>query len=101
MNFDNTYVSIDLDVISANFDRIAAKAGTRVMAVIKADAYGHGAIPVAKLLQDKCAFFGVSSAFSNSPITRPPLAVLCSLYSVIVFSFLVERGGAYSAPSRC
>ena len=61
MNFDNTYVSIDLDTISANFDRIAAKAGTRVMAVIKADAYGHGAIQVAKLLQNKASFFGVSS----------------------------------------
>ena len=31
------------------------------MAIIKADAYGHGAIQVARLLQDKCAFFGVSS----------------------------------------
>ena len=61
MNFDNTYVSIDLDTISANFDRIAAKAGTPVMAVIKADAYGHGAIQVARLLQNKCRFFGVSS----------------------------------------
>ena len=61
MNYDNTYVSIDLDVISANFDRIAAKAGTRVMAIIKADAYGHGAVQVARLLEKKCSFFGVSS----------------------------------------
>ena len=61
MNFDNTYVSIDLDTVSQNFDHIAAKAGTHVMAVIKADAYGHGAIQVAKLLQNKCSFFGVSS----------------------------------------
>ena len=61
MNFDNTYVSIDLDTISANFDKIAAKAGTPVMAIIKADAYGHGAIQVAKLLRHKCNFFGVSS----------------------------------------
>lgn len=61
MNFDNTYVSIDLDTISRNFDHIAAKAGTQVMAVIKADAYGHGAIQVARLLQKKCGFFGVSS----------------------------------------
>ena len=61
MNFDNTYVSIDLDTIAANFDRIAAKAGTKVMAVIKADAYGHGAVQVGRLLQDKCSFFGVSS----------------------------------------
>ena len=61
MNYDNTYVSIDLDAISDNFDRICAKAGTKVMAIIKADAYGHGAIQVAKLLEGKCSFFGVSS----------------------------------------
>ena len=61
MNFDNTYVTIDLDTIAANFQAIQKKAGVPVMAVIKADAYGHGAIPVARQLQDCCAFFGVSS----------------------------------------
>ena len=61
MNFDNTRVKIDLDVIESNFDAVREKAGVPVMAVIKADAYGHGAIQVGRLLQDKCAFFGVSS----------------------------------------
>ena len=61
MNFDSTRVKIDLDVISRNFDAVCKKAGVPVMAVVKADAYGHGAIQVARLLQDKCAFFGVSS----------------------------------------
>ena len=61
MNFDNTYVKIDLDVIEANFNAIREKAGVDVMAVVKADAYGHGAVQVTRLLQDKCAFFGVSS----------------------------------------
>ncbi len=61
MNFDNTYVKIDLDIIAENFRAVQEKAGVPVMAVVKADAYGHGAIQVARLLQDKCAFFGVSS----------------------------------------
>ena len=61
MNFDSTRVKIDLDAISANFDAIRAKVNVPVMAVVKADAYGHGAIQVARLLQGKCAFFGVSS----------------------------------------
>ena len=61
MRFDNTYVTIDLDTIANNFCAIAQKAGVPVMAVIKADAYGHGAIQVARKLQDVCAFFGVSS----------------------------------------
>ena len=61
MNYDNTRVKIDLDAIERNFEAVREKAGVAVMAVIKADAYGHGAIQVARLLQDKCAFFGVSS----------------------------------------
>lgn len=61
MNYDNTYVEIDLDAISANFDAIQKKAGVKVMAIVKADAYGHGAIQIARLLEEKCSFFGVSS----------------------------------------
>ena len=61
MRFDNTYVSIDLDRISANFRAIREKAGVPVMAIIKADAYGHGAIQIARHLQEECGFFGVSS----------------------------------------
>lgn len=61
MHSDNTYVKIDLDAIEANIDAVRKKAGVPVMGIIKADAYGHGAIPVARLLKDKCRFFGVSS----------------------------------------
>ena len=61
MNYDNTRVKIDLDVIQENFNAVKKKAGVPVMAIVKADAYGHGAIQVARLLQDQCAFFGVSS----------------------------------------
>jgi len=61
MHFDNTYVKIDLDIISANFEAVQKKSGVKVMAIVKADAYGHGAVQVARLLEGKCAFFGVSS----------------------------------------
>ena len=70
MNFDNTYVKIDLDAIESNFDAIRAKAGVDVMAVVKADAYGHGAVQVTRLLQDKCAFFGVSSILEAMELRR-------------------------------
>ena len=58
---DNTYVKIDLDAIARNIAAVERKAGTSVMAIVKADAYGHGAVQVAMLLRDKCRFFGVSS----------------------------------------
>ena len=61
MQYDSTYVTIDLDTIEQNIAAISHKAGTAVMAVVKADAYGHGAVPVARALEGKCAYFGVSS----------------------------------------
>ena len=70
MEFDNTHVTIDLDMISANFRAIEEKAGVPVMAVVKADAYGHGAIQVARQLQDQCAFFGVSSMLEALELRR-------------------------------
>ena len=73
MNFDSTRVKIDLDAISANFDAISAKTKVPVMAVVKADAYGHGAIQVARLLQDRAAFFGVSSFLEATELRRAGL----------------------------
>ena len=74
MNFDSTRVKIDLDAISDNFDAIREKAGVPVMAIIKADAYGHGAIQVARLLLDKCAFFGVSSMLEAMELRQAGLS---------------------------
>ena len=70
MKFDNTYVSIDLDAISANYAAIRQKTGVAVMAVIKADAYGHGAVQIARHLQDQCGFFGVSSMLEALELRR-------------------------------
>ena len=45
-----SWVEVDLDAIAHNV-RVAAKrigAGKKLMAIVKADAYGHGAIPVAR-----------------------------------------------------
>ena len=73
MNFDNTRVKIDLDTIEQNFEAVRRKAGVPVMAVIKADAYGHGAVQVGRLLQEKCAFFGVSSMLEAMELRRAGL----------------------------
>ena len=61
MTFESTKLMIDLDAIRHNIQAVKAKAGAPVMAIIKADAYGHGAVRLAKHLDDCCAFFGVSS----------------------------------------
>ena len=61
MEFDNNYITVDLDQIAANYQAIREKAGVPAMAIVKADAYGHGAIQVARVLEKDCDFFGVSS----------------------------------------
>lgn len=57
------YAKIDLDAIDRNFDTIRSKVGdkTKIMAVVKADAYGHGSVRVASLLKDKADFFAVAT----------------------------------------
>ena len=48
-NFRN-WAEVDLNALRSNF-RVAAGAGHGVIAIIKADAYGHGAVEVAKTLE--------------------------------------------------
>lgn len=95
MKFDNTYVKIDLDAIAANFAAVQAKAGVPVMAIIKADAYGHGAVQVARLLEGKCAFFGVSSILEalelrQAGLTTPVL--ILGHTPVSAFSTAIREG---------
>ena len=51
-----TYAHIDLDAIRANFQAVLAhvggpSGGVDVIAVVKANGYGHGAVPVARALE--------------------------------------------------
>ena len=75
MELDNTFVTVDLDAIGENFRAIQEKAGVPVMAVVKADAYGHGAVPVARLLEDRCAFFGVASLAEGLELRKAGISV--------------------------
>ena len=47
-----TTATTRLDHIRANLDAIRARVGGRlVLAAVKADAYGHGAVPVSRMLE--------------------------------------------------
>lgn len=49
-----TYVAVDIDAVLANVDTIrAGRRGHFFAAVVKADAYGHGALPVARRLSEE------------------------------------------------
>lgn len=57
-----TYALINLDNIEYNCENVRKKLapGTKLLGVIKADAYGHGAVEIGKLIEAKCDFFGVA-----------------------------------------
>jgi alanine racemase len=59
-----TWAEINLKALSHNFIRTTEIVGekVKVLAVVKADAYGHGAVKVSKTLQDLgCDLFGVAT----------------------------------------
>lgn len=55
MNYYRVQANVDLNAVYHNIQemRRLIKKGTKLMAIIKADAYGHGAVPIAKALDDK------------------------------------------------
>lgn len=58
-----TWAEINLDNIELNYRSMRARLGesTRFLGVVKADGYGHGSIPVAKLLQELgCEYLAVA-----------------------------------------
>ena len=81
-----TWVEISLSKLRRNFQRIRELAGARkVMAVIKADAYGHGAVPVSKCLAE-CGvdWFGVATVEEALELRaagiQQPILLLGGLY---------------------
>ena len=57
-----TYAAIDLDAIDFNYESVRKKTGgkVKILCVIKADAYGHGAAVIGKHLEGRADFFGVA-----------------------------------------
>ena len=89
-----TQAAIDLDAIDYNFSQVKKKLSkdVKVLSVVKADAYGHGAVPIAKFLDDKCDFFGTACVeeameLIHADIKKPILILgYCSpaLFDIVV-----------------
>lgn len=72
-----TYVEIDLAAIATNVGLACRLAGpgTQVMAVVKGDAYGHGAVPVAKVaLAAGATWLGVAIPEEAVPLREAGIA---------------------------
>jgi alanine racemase len=80
--FDRAEARVDLDRIKANIKHLKDVSGAPVMAVVKADAYGHGLVPVAQAaLEAGATSLGVALleeaiTLRKAGITAPILAWL-------------------------
>ncbi len=60
--YHRTFARIDLDAIAHNLEALCAclGKGVKAMAVVKADAYGHGSVMVARSIEEKVDYFAVA-----------------------------------------
>lgn len=69
-DYNRVYAKIDLDAIRNNLYAIKAllSPSARILAVIKADGYGHGAVPIAETLQDEDCLAGFAVATAEEAL---------------------------------
>ncbi|HIY01660.1 MAG TPA: alanine racemase [Candidatus Blautia faecipullorum] len=81
-NYDRIKAVVSLDAIAHNFEEMRQNISedTKIIAVIKADGYGHGALAIARLVQDYEYIWGFAVAapeealeLRNAGVTKPVL----------------------------
>ncbi len=108
--------NISLDAIRDNIEkgRALLAPGTKMLGVVKADAYGHGAVPVARAIDDLVDGFGVSMpeegvelrrAGLTKPIlilgyTAPEQAELAIRYDITMAVFQSEIAEKYNETAK-
>lgn len=83
-----TVAVIDRDALRHNYRELRRllEPGTAMMAVVKADAYGHGDVEVSRVLEEEgCEFFGVALCEEGVRLreggVRAPIVVLAGVYA--------------------
>jgi alanine racemase len=66
------YAKVDLDLVCKNILTMKEKLKpeTEIIAVIKTDGYGHGAVPIAKALEHLCYGYAVATAYEGHNLRR-------------------------------
>lgn len=84
--YNRVYAKINLDAISYNMEQMEQRLGgdTQLIAVVKTDGYGHGAIPIAELLEQIDYVWGYATAsldeamvLREAGIEKPILVLGC------------------------
>lgn len=102
-----TVAEVDLKKMARNLHKVRGRVGNvKILTLLKANAYGHGAVPVGLYLQENnlCEFFGVASveeglALREAGITLPVL-VLGSVYPAEAFEYAIKNDLAVTIASQ-
>lgn len=112
-----TWAEVNLNALAANFHIVKRRVGANanVMAVVKANAYGHGAVACARRLEGEAAdWFGVALPeegieLRNAGITKPILCLagfwegqanLCLQYELVPVVYRVDLIEAFDRAAR-
>ena len=82
---------VDLEAIAANVKKLKATAGTELMAVVKADAYGHGLVPVAN-----CAI-SAGATWLGVALVEEAHALRAAGITAPILAWLIPPGSDYAA----
>ncbi|MFV0520785.1 MAG: alanine racemase [Lachnospirales bacterium] len=90
----STYAIIDLDNLKDNYEEVKKYVNkydkkVTVMPIIKANAYGHGAINIARFLRDiSCEYFGVSSVKEAANLRKNSIKTPILVLSEVELGFI-------------
>ena len=84
MKYERIWAEVDLDAIHENVEHMMANVstGVKLIAVVKMDGYGHGAVPIAHELEDMPCLYGFAVATVEEALilrgsgVRKPVLVL-------------------------
>ena len=82
---------VDLSAIAANVKKLKATSGVELMAVVKADAYGHGLVPVAK------SAIAAGATWLGVALIEEAHSLRAAGVTAPVLAWLVPPGSDYSA----
>ncbi len=96
LEYHRSFACIDLSAVKHNFDTLKASLApdVKTMAVVKANAYGHGAVRISKALQGRADYFAVgvieeALELRDNGITEP--IVILSYTSSLQYETLINN----------
>lgn len=93
--FGSAWEEVNLDVIEKNAKNVMKyvhkrNKNTMILAVVKADGYGHGAIEVARAMENSVDYLGTASIFESLELRKNNVKIPILNFSYIPKDFLEE-----------